>query len=99
MQECQEGGERPQYPGTCVSHFAVPPPLACPVLSAAWELGLVNIHVGTEYGGAGLHAVDGVVVSEELAYGEQGWGRDGGGSLCSAVAGVRLPECPVMLSS
>jgi acyl-CoA dehydrogenase len=35
----------------------------------AWELGLVNGHIPTEYGGLGLHALDGVIIAEELAYG------------------------------
>lgn len=39
------------------------------IFKQAWELGLVNTHIPTEYGGPGLGAVEGVVIAEELAYG------------------------------
>eukprot|EP00039_Didymoeca_costata_P020089 m.340033 g.340033 ORF g.340033 m.340033 type:complete len:422 (+) comp19089_c0_seq1:30-1295(+) len=39
------------------------------VFAKAWELGLANPHIPSEYGGLGLSTLDGVVISEELAYG------------------------------
>lgn len=38
------------------------------VFAKAWQLGLVNIHVGPEAGGLGLGCVDGLVVQEEMAW-------------------------------
>ncbi len=38
----------------------------------AWELGLVNTCIPAEYGGAGFSAIDGVIISEALAYGCMG---------------------------
>jgi acyl-CoA dehydrogenase len=35
----------------------------------AWELGLMNLNVPTEYGGSGLSALDACLIVEELAYG------------------------------
>lgn len=38
----------------------------------AWELGLINTCIPPEYGGSGFSAVDGVIISEALAYGCMG---------------------------
>jgi acyl-CoA dehydrogenase len=38
----------------------------------AWELGLINTCIPPEYGGTGFSAVDGVIISEALAYGCMG---------------------------
>jgi alkylation response protein AidB-like acyl-CoA dehydrogenase len=38
-----------------------------PCNAQAWESGLVNLAIPTEFGGAGLHALDEVIVAEELA--------------------------------
>jgi alkylation response protein AidB-like acyl-CoA dehydrogenase len=59
-------------------------------LPAAWETGLVNLHVPAEYGGAGLHALDGVVVGEELAYGCTG--------MMTAMEGNGLASAPVIIA-
>jgi len=40
----------------------------------AHELGLMNVHVPTEYGGLGLSAFDGMLVGEELYWGCSGMG-------------------------
>ena len=42
------------------------------IIKKAWELGLVNTHIGPEYGGMGLGVVDSAIISEEL-----GWGCTG----------------------
>ncbi|HZT91544.1 MAG TPA: acyl-CoA dehydrogenase family protein [Gaiellaceae bacterium] len=49
------------------------------VISKAHEVGLMNLHVPTEYGGAGLGAFDGMLVGEEL-----NWGCTGIGTSLSA---------------
>lgn len=42
------------------------------IFKKAWELGLVNTCIPAEYGGSGFSAVDGIVISESLAYGCMG---------------------------
>ncbi len=42
------------------------------VIAKAHEVGLMNLHVPTEYGGAGLSAFDGMLVGEELNWGCSG---------------------------
>jgi acyl-CoA dehydrogenase len=42
------------------------------IFKKAWELGLVNTCIPAEYGGTGFSAVDGVIISEALAYGCMG---------------------------
>jgi acyl-CoA dehydrogenase len=44
------------------------------VIAKAHELGLMNLHVPEEYGGAGLSAFDGMLVGEELYWGCSGIG-------------------------
>lgn len=66
-----------------------------PVLSyssfiIAWELGLVNTHIPTEYGGLGLSTLDGVIIAEELAYGCSG--------MMTAMEGNGLAEAPVIIA-
>lgn len=39
------------------------------IISQAWEVGLMNSQLPEEYGGAGASYVDGVLISEELAWG------------------------------
>ena len=39
------------------------------ILKKAWELGLVNTCIPTEYGGNGFSAVDSMIITEALAYG------------------------------
>ena len=39
------------------------------VTKKAWELGLMNTHIASEYGGMGLGVLDGIIITEELAYG------------------------------
>jgi len=42
------------------------------IFKKAWELGLVNTCIPAEYGGAGFTALDGVIISEALAWGCMG---------------------------
>src|ERR1051326_178608 len=44
------------------------------VIAKAHALGLMNVHVPQEYGGAGLNAFDGMLVGEELNWGCSGIG-------------------------
>ena len=60
-----------------------------PLFKQAWELGLVNIHVGEEAGGLGLHTTEGVIVAEEMAYGCSGFG--------TAIEANTLASMPVIL--
>ena len=39
------------------------------ILKKAWELGLVNTCIPTEYGGTGFSTVDAMIITEALAYG------------------------------
>jgi len=38
------------------------------IFTKAWELGLVNCHVGEDYGGLGLGCLDSCIIAEEMAY-------------------------------
>lgn len=60
------------------------------VFKKAWELGLVNAHIPAEYGGLGLHTVDGCVIGEEIAYGCSGIG--------TAIEANTLAQMPVILA-
>jgi acyl-CoA dehydrogenase len=42
------------------------------ILEEAWELGLINLAIPEEYGGVGFSNIDGVTISECLAYGCMG---------------------------
>src|SRR6059058_5814970 len=44
------------------------------VIAKAHEVGLMNLHVPEEYGGAGLSTFDGMLVAEELNWGCTGIG-------------------------
>jgi acyl-CoA dehydrogenase len=60
------------------------------IISQAWEVGLMNSQLPEKYGGAGASYVDGVLISEELAWG------------CAAIAttlGINeLAAAPVLLA-
>lgn len=60
------------------------------VLLKGYELGLLNIHIPSEYGGLGLGAMDGVIVEEELA-----WGCTG---ITTAITANSLGQVPVMVA-
>ncbi|OMJ07937.1 Medium-chain specific acyl-CoA dehydrogenase, mitochondrial [Smittium culicis] len=59
------------------------------IIKQAWELGLVNTHIPSEYGGLGLGVFDGALVSEELSYGCSG--------IQTAIEANGLAEAPVIL--
>ncbi|KAH9272969.1 hypothetical protein BASA83_004862 [Batrachochytrium salamandrivorans] len=60
------------------------------ILKKAWEVGLLNLHVPTDYGGPGLGVMDCAIVSEELAYGCTG--------IQTAGEANGLAEAPVILA-
>ena len=39
------------------------------IIKKGWEVGLLNLHIPSQYGGLGLGVFDCALVSEELAYG------------------------------
>lgn len=59
------------------------------VFKKAWSAGLVNMHIPKQYGGLGLHAMDGVIVAEELAYGDAG--------MLAAIEINTIAEVPVIM--
>ena len=44
------------------------------IIDKAWELGLMNSHLPSEYGGPGLGYLDGALIEEEIAWGCSGIG-------------------------
>ncbi|ORX56359.1 acyl-CoA dehydrogenase NM domain-like protein [Hesseltinella vesiculosa] len=60
------------------------------VIAKAWELGLVNTHIDTEYGGNGLGVLDSAFISEELAYGCSG--------IQTAIEANNLAEAPLIVA-
>jgi acyl-CoA dehydrogenase len=60
------------------------------VTKKAWELGLMNTHIGQEYGGLGLGVLDGIIITEELAYGCTG--------IATAMEANALAAAPVMVA-
>ncbi|KAJ1965889.1 hypothetical protein GGI12_000461 [Dipsacomyces acuminosporus] len=60
------------------------------IIQQAWELGLVNTHIPTKYGGLGLGVFDAALVSENLAYGCTG--------IQTAIEANGLAEAPVILA-
>ncbi|KAJ2753471.1 hypothetical protein GGH94_001552 [Coemansia aciculifera] len=61
------------------------------IIKQAWELGLVNCHIPTEYGGLGFGVFDSALVSEQLAYGCTG--------IQTAIEANTLAEAPVILAA
>lgn len=61
------------------------------VFNEAWKLGLVNTHIPEEYGGLGLHCLDGVIIGEELAYGCTG--------MMTAIEANSLAEAPLLVAA
>jgi acyl-CoA dehydrogenase len=61
------------------------------IIEKAWELGLLNTHLPSEYGGPGLGALDGALIEEEIA-----WGCSGIGTTLSANG---LACAPIILAA
>lgn len=66
------------------------PPRLTHNLAERPQLGLVNTHIPTKYGGLGLGCVDGVVIAEEISYGCTGIG--------TALEANGLGEAPVIVA-
>ncbi|UZJ53223.1 hypothetical protein CBS101457_002543 [Exobasidium rhododendri] len=60
------------------------------IIKAAHAAGLVNTHIPEEYGGPGLHLMDGALISEELAYGCSG--------IQTAIEANGLAEAPLLVA-
>ncbi|KAG0324662.1 hypothetical protein BGZ99_001599 [Dissophora globulifera] len=61
------------------------------IIRKAWELGLVNTHIPTAYGGTGLGVFEASLVSEELAYGCSG--------IQTAIEANGLAEAPLVVAA
>ena len=61
------------------------------IFNEAWKLGLVNLHVPSEYGGCGFGTLDGVVITEELS-----WGCTG---VSTALEANGLAEAPLLVAA
>jgi acyl-CoA dehydrogenase len=61
------------------------------IIEKAWELGLLNTHLPSEYGGPGLSALDGCLIEEEIS-----WGCSGIGTSLSANG---LACAPIILAA
>jgi len=56
----------------------------------AWEIGLMNTHIPTKYGGLGLGVLEGCLIAEEIAWGCTGIG--------TAMEANTLAQCPVIVA-
>jgi len=61
-----------------------------PIVNKAWENGLMNITIPSEYGGPGLGILDACIMEEELAYGCTG--------IMLPLSGNGLAESPVAIA-
>ncbi|CAD5113861.1 DgyrCDS3026 [Dimorphilus gyrociliatus] len=61
-----------------------------PILQKAWDLGLTNTHIPTEYGGPGLTFMDDVIIAEELSY--------GCAACATAIGASQLAQTPLILA-
>ncbi len=60
------------------------------ILKKAWEVGLLNTHIPSEYGGLGLGVLEGCLLGEEIAWGCTGIG--------TAMEANGLAEAPVIVA-
>ena len=61
------------------------------IIEKAWELGLMNSHLESEYGGPGLGYLDGALIEEEIA-----WGCSG---ISTSVSCNGLATAPIALAA
>ncbi|XP_041658588.1 medium-chain specific acyl-CoA dehydrogenase, mitochondrial [Cheilinus undulatus] len=61
-----------------------------PLITKAWELGLMNGHIPQEYGGSGLSSFENCLITEELAYGCTG--------VQTAIEANSLGAMPIILA-
>jgi acyl-CoA dehydrogenase len=61
------------------------------IIAKAWGLGLMNVHLPSEYGGPGLGFLDGALIEEEIA-----WGCSG---ISTSVSCNGLATAPVILAA
>ncbi|MDF3821424.1 acyl-CoA dehydrogenase family protein [Leptospira sp. 96542] len=61
------------------------------ILKKAFDVGLMNMHIPTEYGGAGLGVLDELIASEEMFYGCSG--------MATAILANNLALAPVLLGA
>jgi acyl-CoA dehydrogenase len=63
------------------------------ILEKAWELGLMNAHIGEEYGGPGVSYLEGALIEEELSWGCSGIATSiGANGLATAPLGLAGSE-------
>lgn len=60
------------------------------IAKKAWELGLMNSHVGQDFGGLGLGVFEGCLINEEMAYGCSG--------IATAMEANSLASAPVIVA-
>ncbi len=60
------------------------------IAKKAWEVGLMNTHVPTEYGGLGLGVLEGCIITEEFAYGCTG--------IATAMEANTLAAAPIIVA-
>lgn len=60
------------------------------IIKKAWDAGLMNNHVPEEFGGNGLHTLDGCIIGEEISSACTGIG--------TALEANMLAECPVLVA-
>jgi len=60
------------------------------ITKKAWELGLMNTHIGADYGGLGLGVLEGCIITEEFAYGCTG--------IATAMEANSLASAPVIVA-
>src|ERR1700742_3935221 len=69
------------------------------ILEKAWELGLMNNHLPSEYGGPGLGYLDGAIIEEEIAWGCSGIGTSlSCNGLATAPVLLAASEAPLLAS-
>jgi acyl-CoA dehydrogenase len=60
------------------------------ILEKAWELGIMNAHIGEEYGGPGVSYLEGALIEEELS-----WGCSG---IATSIGANGLATAPLSLA-